>query len=79
MADLNMRLFNSANGLLYTFIIHRQYKTSYKKKVMSVFPIFISLHIEKYETISAQTKENLSFFVFLSQYARFYAEAKKNN
>lgn len=37
---------------------------------MSVFPIFISLHIEKYETISAQTKENLSFFVFLSQYAR---------
>ena len=46
---------------------------------MSVFPIFISLHIEKYETISAQTKENLSFFVFLSQYARFYAEAKKHN
>ena len=38
---------------------------------MSVFHIFISLHIEKYETISAQTKENLSFFVFLSQYARF--------
>lgn len=33
---------------------------------MSVFPIFISLPIEKYETISAQTKENLSFFVFLS-------------
>ena len=40
---------------------------------------FISLLIEKYETISAQTKENLSFFVFLSQYARFYTEAKKNN
>ena len=46
---------------------------------MSVFPIFISLHIEKYETISAQTKENLSIDYYLPLFALFYAEAKKNN
>lgn len=46
---------------------------------MSVFPIFISLHIEKYETISGSNERKSFFFRIFVQYARFYAEAKKNN
>ncbi len=49
------------------------------KKNQLPYSHFFSFSHEKYETISVQTKENLSFFVFLSQYACLCTEAEKNN